>query len=308
MTILNLPTWLLDNLEQNSSRPEPTWLANFRGHHREDCLKTGLSRQRNEHWKYTNLACLEKIKCSAAAPVAIMEKSIHDSIKARRLVHSESIFLVCINGFYAPQFSDLTHLPHHVIVCSLQQALAKHAELLQTYWLQQIHAECYPFASLNASLANDGLFLYVAGELTLPIHILWLMTDHQECVAHSQQIIVLEKESKAYLLEEHIAAIHAKHVMNMVTSITISAGAHLEYYKYRHESKKNIHFAHTMIQQQENSFLNHVNYSSSNLFARDDLLVKLNHLGAHCTTSGFYRLQHDGHQVNHHVDIEHRAP
>ncbi|HLB42274.1 MAG TPA: Fe-S cluster assembly protein SufD [Gammaproteobacteria bacterium] len=305
----NMPQWVFENLANINQREEPPWLADFREYHRDYFLKTGLPSQCHERWKYTNFTCLQQQTFSVAKPFGVIEKSVYEKVKAHRL-SADNIFLVCVDGFYIPQLSELSQLPQGSIVCHLREAIYQYTELIKAHWPPPIDAKRYPFAGLNAALSCDGMFFYIPDgcEFKIPVHILMVATDQHACIACPQQIIILGESSKLSVLEEYIAWSDCPYFMNVLTSMTVSAGAHLEYYKYQKQTNSTIHFAHTLIQQHSNSTVNHVNVSSSNKFTRDDLLIQLNDIGANCYTSGFYQLHQDEQYVEHHVDIEHRAP
>ncbi|OGT41647.1 MAG: Fe-S cluster assembly protein SufD [Gammaproteobacteria bacterium RIFCSPHIGHO2_12_FULL_37_34] len=311
MTAIHIPSWLNQHFSNVEPAAEPQWLADFRKHHRDNFLKTGLPSRRQERWKYTNLACLENKKFIVAKPFTTIEKNWYEKTKACRAASFENHFVVCVNGFYAPSLSQLEKLPTGIIICSLQTAIHQYPELVKKHWpQQQFDIDHYPFANLNAAFAHDGLFLYVSDhcKIDLPIHIVSITTDHYESVTHPHHILVLGKFSKLCILEEHVAWSDRASLMNIVTTISVSAGADLEYYKHQQSNRHAICFAHTVIEQQEDSLVNHVDCSAGSFFIRDDLLIKLNKRGASCSTSSFYRLYQDGQYVDHHVDIEHRAP
>src|SRR3990167_9312040 len=84
---------------------------------------------------------------------------------------SENNLVVCVNGFYQLQLSQVEKLPAGVIICSLQTAIEKHFELVKKYWLVHFDANEYP-------PANDGLFLYFPDhcKIAQPIYILSIVS------------------------------------------------------------------------------------------------------------------------------------
>lgn len=271
-------------------------------------LKQGLPTRKDERWKYTDLSFLTNKQYIPAQRVE--SEQLIDVIDQHRLQRSESIMLVFVNGYFTPALSDLAKLPDGVIACSLNEALQLHADLLKTHYNEQIDSQKYPLANVNAAIFTDGLFLHLpdACEITMPIHLLSLVTGKEEWIAHPHNVIILGEKSHLIFAEEYFSLAPQSYLMNIVTTIYAGKNARLDHCKIQQEGKQAVHFANTFIYQKQNSHVSFANFSSGSLFARDDVIVKLQEPGAYCHTSGFYHLRVDNQYIDNHVDITHLAP
>lgn len=303
---VSLPAWLQTNIE-NTTHTFPEWLVDSRKMQLADFIEQGLPTRKNERFKYTDLSLLTDKHFSAAK--RIDEESLVDAIHQHRLQRGETILLTFVNGYFMPMLSDMKKLPDNVIACHLPEAFVKHSELVKTIWPKQIETEKYPFASLNAAVCEEGLFLYLPDQckLTTPIHLLFIVMEDSEFIAHPHQMIILGESSQLTLIEEHFALVDCEYIMNHMATIVVGKNAHLEQYKIQQEGKKGSHMASTFVYQKQESTTAFTCFSFGGKFARDELTVKLQESGATCRTSGFYHLRYDNQSVDYHIDIDHAA-
>ncbi len=303
-----IPAWLQKSGGDKTWSSAPTWLTDFRRKQWDAFLKNGLPTRKDERWKYTDLSFLTNKNFSTAARVD--PYLLRDVINQHRLQRGESILLVCVNGYFMETLSDIAKLPRQVIACSMGKALQHHADIVRANWPDHIDAQKYPFASLNAAMFEDGLFLSLPDdcEINMPVHLLSLVFGDEEFIAQPLHMIVLGQNSKLTLAEECFSHAVQAYMMNSVMMMTVGNHAKLDVCKIQQEGRNAVHMANIFITQKRHSQVSFTNFSSGSLFARDDLVVKLLEPGADCHTSGFYRLRSDGQYVDYHIDIDHAAP
>ncbi len=119
-----------------------------------DSFVRGLPTAKNERFKYTDLSVFDK---QAFLPNQAVKLS-HEVIANYRLQQAESILLVLVNGYFDADLSDLAALPQGVLALSLQAARIQHQNLVNQYEPEAIDQRHYPFAHLNLSQPQDGLF------------------------------------------------------------------------------------------------------------------------------------------------------
>lgn len=299
MKSASIPNWLTHVNPSNMHEPE--WYISLRKHHWQDFLLHGLPDRSDERWKYTDLTWLDK---------RLFETPTDSDVSAAIAdfqLQQEHLLLVMVNGCYQPQFTDQTKIPKGVIICGMHEALKQHETLIKTILPKPISASDYPFASLNAALFSDGIFIYVPDDciFKMPIQLLSLATYQNEFIAHPKHVVIAGERSQFTLLEEYGALTHQAYMMNIVTHIFLKEDAQIDHYKIQNEHMNAIHMAHTFIHQAKSSRMGFTNFSFGSLFARDDMVVKLEGRDAECRTSGFYRLQQDNQYVDHHIDIDH---
>jgi Fe-S cluster assembly protein SufD len=306
-TVITVPAWLKRS-GNDTAFSGANWLVNFRQKQWEAFLKKGLPTQKDERWRYADLTFLKEKHFSTASYGD--QKAWQDRGRQYRLPQADSVLLVFMNGRFMPHYSDLEKLPSNIIALSLMDALKQYPDLVKSHWLHDIDAQHCPFASLNAAMFVDGLFLYVPDrcEFSTPIHLLSLASDQDEFIAHPYHMIVLGHQAKLKWVEEHVALSPLSYMMNISSHLVIGQEAQLDYCKIQTESKHAVHIAHTFIRQMQNSQASLTNFSFGGAFVRDEVVVKLVEAGASCHTSGFYRLCENNQYMDQHIDIYHVAP
>lgn len=265
----------------------------------DEFLSTSLPSQKDERFKYADLTFLRGLNLSPIAKNTKMGKSIHEN-------HLSSITLVFINGYFHPECSQLSGVPEGMHICDKNEANQQHADLLQLF--SQENQD--PFANLNQSQINDGVFIHLDDDciVATPVHLLFIAAADQAYITHPQHYILLGKRSKVTVFEEYDSFSSLPYMHNGVINIITQDEAVLTSYKLQNESSQAVHIANTHVEQHANSQTSFTNISIGGRFARDNLNIKLQSSGATCKTSGFYHLQQDNQYIDHHVDVEHRAP
>jgi Fe-S cluster assembly protein SufD len=141
-----------------------------------------------------------------------------------------------------------------------------------------------------------------------PVRLLSLTVGDQAAIVQSQHVFLLAKNSKIKLIEEYVSLTSTACFTNVVVGVALAEEAHFEHYKMQTENANTTHIGNTFIHQEKNSSAFCMNVSTGALFARDELTIYLQGQGAECRTNGFYHLTRANQYVDHHVDIEHRAP
>jgi Fe-S cluster assembly protein SufD len=187
---------------------EPKWLADRRRHAWSVYERTPMPTTRLEQWRYTDLR--KKLDLDAlhlpeaerapddskAWPARLRESMDED--------HEASGHIVVIDGHvvHADLVADLTE--QGVILCSLHEAVEKHAELVETHLATEaVPPEEGKFAALNAALWADGVFLYVPRNvrLELPVRVTrWL--SEAGAAYFSRVLIVAESASQVSYVDE----------------------------------------------------------------------------------------------------------
>lgn len=299
-----IPTWLHNRA---SDTYLPLWFAQLRETHWQAFLQHGLPTKQQERWKYTDLSFLAKLDFIAAKRMD--PARFEETVNQHRLQNGESVLLVSVNGYFMPTLSDMHKLPPDVIACNMSEALNAHSDLFKQHWPQDLHAKDYPFVNLNAAMCEDGIFFYLPDqcEIDKPIHLLSLVADTDEFIAHPRHLFILGKQSKLVLAEEHFSLVDHAYMMNIATTINVGQQASLDYYKIQQEGKRALHMAHMLIRQMQDSHVSLMHFSAGGEFARDDISVQLVEPGAHCNTQGLYHTYADHQTIYYHIDINHAA-
>lgn len=271
-----LPTWLTDRFNRDDC-DLPDVVRAYQNKNRTALLQHGLPQPKAERWKYTDLTFLQKEEfiCS--------EASLNLQIK---------------------NATDFAEQP--IIVCNLRSAFVAHPNLVHAYLLREIDLQDYPFASINASLLGDGLFIYVPADYkcALPIHVL-SNSREMNTLSQAHCVIVLEANSELTLIEEYHG--QGTYLTNVLHRVFLKENAKLNYYKLQNESNDARHTDTLFVEQSAHSALSYVTISLGSQFARDETIINLNGEAASCQTAGFYQLTRDQQYIDHHIAVNHNA-
>ena len=270
-----------------------------------DFCNYSLPTQKNELWKYAELDFLRELNFTLPKPNQYPKEYLQKMLEAARLNNLDSILLVCIDGKFAPEYSDLHLLPESMLVNNFNNVNASYQKIIKKN-LRDIDATKHPFANLNAELMTDGLFIFVPDHLKVntPIHLLSISTQ-SSTIANTTCLVILNAHSKLTLIEEFISLENTSHMSNHLAHVEVGTGAELQHYKLQNECKNAIHFDHMQIEQNENSITSFMNISVGGKFSRDDLIINLNGANAVANARGFYNLTQTQQYIDHHIDIRH---
>jgi Fe-S cluster assembly protein SufD len=125
--------------------------------------------------------------------------------------HAASGHLVLIDGHVVHADLDAALAEKGVVLASLHEAVAKHAEKVREHLAVVVPPEEGKLAALNAALWADGVFLYVPRgvRLELPIRVTrWL--SEPGAAYFSRVLIVAERESQVSYVDEILSADFAR--------------------------------------------------------------------------------------------------
>ena len=167
-----------------------------------------------------------------------------------------------------------------------------------------------PFTALNTAFLHDGVLLHVPDNTTVPgpIQLILLSTGaHLGFAANPRLLVVMEKGSKATLIETHAGLAEGSYFTNTVSELVLGPGASLSHYKLQQESARAFHVATTQVVQQQDSSYASFLLDTGGRLVRHNLNVFLEHEGASARLSGLYLLNGEQH-LDYSTFIDHAAP
>ncbi len=284
------------------------WLAGLRQAAIDRFAELGFPGPRDEHWKYTRVAPIQKraFRTPGKLCIGLDEDDIGEFLFPGLLGPR----LVFVNGRYTPQLSRLGGPQEGVWIASLAKALAEAPEMLEPYLARHADAGAHGFTALNTAFLADGALVHLApGAVSEePIHLLYLSTAREgDTVAHPRNLIVAGPNSRAQIIESYASLGEAGYFSNAVTEVVMGENAGLEYYRVQQESHKAFHIATLQVHQSRNSrFTAHAASFGAQL-ARTDINVLLAAEGAECTLNGLYMIGGRQH-VDFHTTVDHAKP
>lgn len=306
--IVTLPTWMQEDFKALNDQAAIGWLNDYRQSHWQALNAVGLPTRKHERFKYVDTQFLQEDSFIAAG---FTELNVSQLVAKYRLAQEDSILLLSINGVYQASVSEEHRLPEGCVIVSLSEAMQQYPEkvrksLIATKELTYKN----PFASLNAAMLQNGIFIDIpdGADVGLPIQCLSIMTEKENMVQHHACIIHVGKSSRVSLIEETVALSTNQYVETHNTMLTLEDKALVDYYKVQRGSKQASQFAHTHVVQQKDSKLTYTSFTDKCWLSRDDVTVLLHEAGAECYAGGFYNANIPGQQIDNHVDVHHLAP
>lgn len=275
------------------------WLKRMRADAMARFTEEGFPTTKDEAWKYTNVAEIEKRPFQCMLPVN--SKTIDAS---PWFLHGKSQRLTFIDGRYAPALSQVIVGLGGVTVTSIADLLVRKPQRAEPW----IKALTTPFANLNTAFLGDGAFIEIDEDTDLkePIHLLYISTT-ANLATHTRNIIVAGAKAQAIIVEQYLGLSEDATFTNAVTQLFLGPGSCLEHCKLQQESQRAFHIATIEAYQSEASTFTSHSLSLGAALARHDISSRFD--GPHCsaTLNGLYVVGGQQH-VDHHTQIDHASP
>ncbi|MBI2313759.1 MAG: Fe-S cluster assembly protein SufD [Betaproteobacteria bacterium] len=279
------------------------WLAKARRDALERFAETGFPTTRNEDWKYTNVAAIEK-RPFPAARVAAADDAV--ARRAGELALDGAYLMVFVDGHLSLPLSRVTGLPTGVAVQGLAETLEARSDLVEALLAGESCSN--GFEALNLALMADGAVIYLPRGVALerPVHVLYLAT-RDGTASHIRNLILAEDGSEATVIEHYAALNGTASFTNAVTRIRQGNNARVEHIKLQQESPKAYHVAAIQsLAGRDSRFTSH-SIALGAALSRNDISTRLDDENAECHLNGLYMAGGRQH-VDHHTRIDHAKP
>ncbi|HIB84718.1 MAG TPA: Fe-S cluster assembly protein SufD [Chromatiaceae bacterium] len=264
----------------------------------------GFPTTRDEDWKYTKVAAIEKRLFQFVPGMCIGLDE--DDIEQYLIPGLDSYRLVFVNGQYMPMLSSKrSEQPQGFTVASLSLVLSEQPEAVESVLGTIADPSDNGFAALNsAEMADGACVILPAGQVAdKPIQILYLTTaGGDDIVAQPRNLFIAGDNAQATIFETYASMGDSTYLTNAVTEVSLGANAGLNHYKCQTESGKSYHVSMTQVDQARDSRFNSHLVSLGAMLARHDLNSVFNGEGGECVLDGLYVT--DGRQ---HCDIHSRV-
>ncbi|AEF99656.1 Fe-S cluster assembly protein SufD [Methylomonas methanica] len=276
------------------------WLQQFRSEGLKAFETHGFPNPRDEEWRYTNLAVLNK---TLFAPSDNQDVDA-DWLAAYRLENAWSVVLV--NGRFSAALSRLSGLPAAVSVQSVSTALRNNPSVLETRLGKAVGNDEHSLVAFNSAWFADGVVIEIAANqrLAKPLQIVHVVTS-PDALAASRNLFVLEQGAEAEIVETYIGSA-ASYFSAAVNECFLEQNAGLTLSKMQVEADKACHFGGTYVKQAHHSRLLHHNFAFGGLLARTDIHSDLD-LASECRVNGLY-LGANRQHIDNHTRINHLKP
>lgn len=298
--------------------PASAHLKNWREKAIAEFVEKGFPTTGQEEWKYTHINRIAKTNFLPFPIVdnpSVFLKQQENALQASEIFFSNEVRLVFINGTFDPSLSELTTLPEGLHIENFAHAMNRHPEIMHNFMLEKneeisslFHTDS--FQSLNAALFTNGVVIIVdkAAIILRPMHLVFITNSasHTNGMTHLRNLVILNENSQATLIESHIGIGNNPYFTTGVTEIRAKENAHLIHGIFQQESLQGSNFNYLNIQQEKNSHISAYQFDLGGALIRNKINVALNGEGSECSLNGLYLT--DGHQhIDNCTSIEHRA-
>ncbi|HET7616988.1 MAG TPA: Fe-S cluster assembly protein SufD [Vicinamibacterales bacterium] len=287
-------------------RPQggPRWLQALRDRGASRFTKLGVPTVRDEEWRFTNVAPIASTEFGAAPAGGAAP-----DVLARTPYGGSPVRIVLVNGRVDRSLSTLDGLPPSVVLVSLADAVASHADLVEQHLGQLADIDGRSFAALNTAFLDDGVCLYVPDGVVLetPIHVISLgYAAGEPAMAHPRLLAVVGKSSRVQLVETYVSD-GAVTFTNAVSEVIVGENATVDHYKVQQEQLDCFHVASLHVRMARSATFSSHSFSLGGRLVRNDALATLGGEGGECTLNGLYLADGDR-LVDNHTTIDHAMP
>ena len=214
-----------------------------------------------------------------------------------------------LNGhYYSPEESSLQEFDNGVIVGSLAKAKKKYPQYFEKYYSRIANAATNGLTAINATLAEDGVFVYVPDnvEVEKPVQLIKLI-NKRGLMLNTRNLIVLGKNSRFTFLHCDGSINHNDSFINTLTEVHVGENASLDVYKLQNINDETALINNSFFNMDSNSHLNVNVLTFNGGLIRNELHVNLNGEGAEADLKGLYLMDNQQH-VDNQVYVNHNAP
>jgi Fe-S cluster assembly protein SufD len=296
-----------ETLERRGALRRPSWLAPLRRSAIARFAEAGFPTTRDEDWRYTNLAPL------AAMPLRHAGGPVPDDLPAGTLQRlalggTDSPRLVFVDGRYSSRHSSRPPLTDGGRLSSLVEAMTVDGELIERHLARHAAWDANVFAALSAAFVEDGAFLHVPADTSLPVPIeLLFIATAPGVLTQPRILIVAGPRSRVSVVERYVGLTDEAYFTNAVTEIVAGAGASVDHYVLQEQGPGAFHVTTVHAGLERDSAVSTCGVTFGGRLGRNTLTVRFGGEGARAVLSGLYVVSGRQH-VDNHVTIDHAVP
>ena len=283
-------SWLAAHKEHTLNGADLAWLNEQRQKALALFEKVGLPGVRDEDWRYTNLRALKSNDYAVGIPTSLEVE----------LATSDMPRLVFVDGHLDRKASTA--------ISDTVRSLNDSLDDLKDLFGSTLPTEQHGFTALNTAYAQDGYVVQLeAGHVLEGVLEVIFVSQSNDVVSHSRNIIIAGANSKCTVVERHIGKAGSVYLNNNVTEIIAGDNAHIDHYKIQQESEDAFHMGGVFINQASSSQIKNHNIALTGLVTRNDIHCNLAGKGAHMEMNGLV-LGRGRQHIDNHTQVNHLVP
>ncbi len=296
--------------KDNISRIESSSFPLFNSIREESINKfasMGIPTQKNEAYKYTNLATYFDYDYKD-----FFIPGPEDFAKAEKFSCSiedlDSYVIILFNGFYPPVHNNQAELPGGIWLGSLKEASKKFPSLVEEHFGKYARIDNDGLISLNTAMASDGMFIYVPDgtRLNKPVQLINLVDSEADIFNQNRNLIIAGKNSSFSLIICDHALSPGRLLTNNITEVYVDENARFDIIRVQNEHNNAYKILNTFICQERNSVVYSNNITLHGGLVRNSTSCFLKGEKAECNLLGL-NLSDKSQHVDNYVNVEHLA-
>ncbi|HRA37027.1 MAG TPA: Fe-S cluster assembly protein SufD [Pseudomonadota bacterium] len=266
------------------------WLAEARRANRDALAAGGLPGPRVEGWKYSPLRALER-RAFVAADVAAMAPALPPG--AWTLAGVEGSRLVFVDGVLDRAQSRFV-AEDGVSLLGLAEAMEAGSDGLCHALGERFEGADDAFARLGAALAADGAVLRIAPGVQVRQTVQCVFVSRAgpaDLAWHARLVVALGAGARARVIEHHLDAGSHANFGNLLTRVTLDAGAELDWLRISTEPEAATAIARTEVELGAAARYGATALEAGAALSRHELRIRLGGVGARCESRGVFALR-----------------
>ena len=288
---------------------KPGWLFPLRKAGMARFAELGYPTVQQEDWRFTNTASLAQLPFRPTLEVSPRDVTA-ETIREATFGTLDATRLVFVNGHFIAALSSPLIREENAAVKPLSIALQEDSALLQKHLGHYAQDPDNSFSALNSAFFQDGAFVRLAAgqALAKPVHLVFISNAAEAgATSHPRNLILLEKNSKATVVESYFSTAQTASFTNAVTELVLEDNACLEHCKFQDESLSAFHIAAVHAHLGRSANLIAHSFATGARLSRNNIRTKLAAEGVECILNGLY-LTRDDQLADHHMIVEHAQP
>jgi Fe-S cluster assembly protein SufD len=213
----------------------PAWWLERKRAAFESFASLPLPRRTDESWRFSSIATLN-LDGFSILPGAVTSLAPFPVASAASLTF--------VNNTAMRGANSASKLPAGVIVCTLTEALTRHADLLKQHFMAQPQKlGSQKFADLHTAFVSDGVFVYVPRGVEVPAPILVQhVAAGSGAAVFPHTLVIAEENSKVTVVDTFVSADASAHFACGANDLYAGHGAQLNYIGSQAWSRETLSF------------------------------------------------------------------
>ena len=292
-----------ENLQDSLPGNDLTWLRERRQAALSVFSESGFPSPREEEWRYTNVAPIER-KLFSPGPV---EEAKVDPGVLKSVVLQDAAVLVFVDGCYNADLSSLSGLPEGVVVSSMAEALIQHPDYIAELLGTATHNENNGFISFNTAFFSAGAYIFVPADQVVerPVQLVFVATQDDQLYS-TRNLIKVDAGAQISIVETYIGMDQIGYLSASVSEVFVGENANVRWNKLQCESNRAFHFGGVYSKPERYGRFDHSSYSFGGLLVRNEVHVDLDD-ASECKLDGLFLASKRQH-VDNHTRVNHLKP